>query len=81
MNHRRLPLHGSTYRKNSNNFCALASICLKQAPTGAMASAKESYRAELRASSRQLGERCLYSAAKWYAPTSKSPPQTLNPEP
>jgi len=42
-----------------------------------MASAKEAYRAELRAAARQLGERCLYSAAKWYA--LSPPPQTLNP--
>ncbi|KAL6894301.1 hypothetical protein ACP4OV_008399 [Aristida adscensionis] len=32
-----------------------------------MASAKETYRVELRAAARQLGERCLYSAAKWAA--------------
>ncbi|XP_066319086.1 anaphase-promoting complex subunit 8-like [Miscanthus floridulus] len=32
-----------------------------------MAYAKETYRAELRAAARQLGERCLYSAAKWAA--------------
>ncbi|CAN6268381.1 unnamed protein product [Urochloa humidicola] len=32
-----------------------------------MASAKETYRAELRSAARQLGERCLYSAAKWAA--------------
>jgi hypothetical protein len=32
-----------------------------------MASAKENYRVELRAAARQLGDRCLYSAAKWYA--------------
>nr|CAB3450569.1 unnamed protein product [Digitaria exilis] len=32
-----------------------------------MASAKETYRTELRAAARQLGERCLYSAAKWAA--------------
>jgi len=37
-----------------------------------MASAKETYRAELRAAARQLGERCLYSAAKWYAPRQSS---------
>lgn len=27
---------------------------------------KESYRTELRSAARQLGDRCLYSAAKWY---------------
>ncbi|XP_062222555.1 anaphase-promoting complex subunit 8-like [Phragmites australis] len=32
-----------------------------------MASFKETHRAELRAAARQLGERCLYSAAKWAA--------------
>jgi anaphase-promoting complex subunit 8 len=44
-----------------------------------MASAKETYRAELRTAARQLGERCLYTAAKWYAPPGQPPPQTLNP--
>lgn len=47
-----------------------------------MASAKETYRAELRAAARQLGERCLYSAAKWYAlspPSSNPKPLTLIP--
>lgn len=46
---------------------------------GPMASAKETYRAELRTAARQLGERCLYTAAKWYAPPGQPPPQTLNP--
>ncbi|XP_051193488.1 anaphase-promoting complex subunit 8 [Lolium perenne] len=32
-----------------------------------MASSKENYRVELRAAARQLGDRCLYSAAKWAA--------------
>jgi hypothetical protein len=45
-------------------------------PAGPMASAKETYRAELRSAARQLGERCLYSAAKWYALRT---PQPLNP--
>lgn len=34
-----------------------------------MASSKEAYRVELRAAARQLGERGLYSAAKWYVGT------------
>jgi anaphase-promoting complex subunit 8 len=50
-----------------------------------MASAKENYRVELRAAARQLGDCCLYSAAKWYAaprsprkskPNPNSPPPT-----
>uniref|UniRef100_A0A0E0HUK3 Cdc23 domain-containing protein n=1 Tax=Oryza nivara TaxID=4536 RepID=A0A0E0HUK3_ORYNI len=36
-------------------------------PTKPMASSKEAYRVELRAAARQLGERGLYSAAKWAA--------------
>jgi hypothetical protein len=41
-------------------------------PAGPMASAKETYRTELRSAARQLGERCLYSAAKWYTPSDPS---------
>lgn len=57
---------------------SFVSIHYKKAPIKDMASAKEAYCAELRTATRQLGERCRYPVAKWYALTSK-PCDTLGP--
>lgn len=41
-------------------------------------SSKENYRIELRTAIRQLSDRCLYAASKWYPPNPKTPNSNSN---